>query len=254
MRISGLRRAFIACSTALGLAAVAAWAWAQQPAPAAKPATGTAAVAGAPAHNVTHGVVKAPAKMAERPLWRDLSPAQRTALEPLAAEWDAMDGVRKQKWLEMSSHFASLKPEDQARVHERMREWVRLTPAERKLARDTYKRTKKLAPGEKTATWQSYQQLPQDQKQKLAETAAARKPGAAASTHVPSPLRTGAANCPAGKIKNKVSATPPCVPAPAPAHAAAPVPTPAAQAPAASAQPTPTPPASAPAAPASNGQ
>lgn len=251
MRISGLRRAFIACSTALALAAAAAWAWAQQPAPAAKPAaTGAAAVAGAPAHAVTHGVVKAPARMAERPLWRELSPAQRTALEPLASEWDAMDGVRKRKWLEMSSHFASLKPEDQARVHERMREWVRLTPAERKLARDTYKRTKKLAPGEKTATWQSYQQLPQDQKQKLAESGAARKPGAAASTHLPSPLHAGAANCPAGKIKNKVSATPPCVPAPAPAHAA----TPAVKAPAASAQPSPTPPASAPAVPASNGQ
>lgn len=251
MRESGLRRTFIACSTALALAAVAAWALAQQATPAAKPTAPSAPVAGAPAHGVTHGVVKAPAKMAEKPLWRDLNPAQRTALAPLATEWDQMDSVRKQKWLEMSSHFASLKPDEQARIHERMREWLRLTPAERKLARDTYKRTKKLAPGEKTASWESYQQLPEDQKHKLAEAAAARKPASAASTHVPSPLHTGAANCPAGTVKNKVSATPPCVPAPAPAATAA-VPQ---HAPAAAAQPSLTPPpASAPVVPTSNGQ
>ncbi len=250
MRASGLRRILLACSSALALAAAAAWALAQQPAPAAKPPVAGAPAAAAPAHGVTHGVVKAPAKMAEKPLWRDLNAAQRTALAPLATEWDQMDGVRKQKWLEMSNHFASLKPDDQARIHERMREWVRLTPAERKLARDTYKRTRKLAPGEKTATWESYQQLPDDQKQKLAEAAAARKP-AATTTHTAAPLRSGASGCPAGKIKNKVSATPPCVPAPAPAATVAP----AAQAPAASAQPSPTsPPASAPAVPASNGQ
>lgn len=254
MRVSGLRRAFIACSTALALAAAAAWALAQQATPAAKPPVAAAPAAGATAHGVTHGVVKAPARMAEKPLWRDLNPAQRTALAPLAAEWDQMDGVRKQKWLEMSSHFASLKPDEQARIHERMREWVRLTPAERKLARDTYKRTKKLAPGEKTATWESYQQLPEDQKHKLAESAAARKPASATSPHVPStPLHTAGANCPAGTVKNKVSATPPCVPAPAPTPAPAPAAA-APQVPAATAQPSTTPPASAPAAPASNGQ
>lgn len=252
MRASGLRRAFIACSTALALAAGAAWAIDQQGGAATAPAA-AAPAAGAPAHGVTHGVVKAPARMAEKPLWKDLNPAQRTALAPLATEWDQMNGVRKQKWLEMSNHFASLKPDEQARIQERMREWVRLTPAERKLARDTYKRTKKLAPGEKTATWESYQQLPDDQKHKLAEAAAARKQGSAAATAThAAPLHSGASSCPAGKVKNKVSATPPCVPAPAPATAAAPAP----QAPAAAAQPSPTPPvpASAPAVPASNGQ
>ncbi|GAB3465892.1 hypothetical protein GCM10027321_31410 [Massilia terrae] len=251
-----MRRALIACSTALALAAGAAWAMAQQTGPAAKPPAAAAPVAGAPAHGVTHGVVKAPAKMAEKPLWKDLNPAQRTALAPLATEWDQMNGVRKQKWLEMSNHFASLKPDEQARIQERMREWVRLTPAERKLARDTYKRTKKLAPGEKTATWESYQQLPDDQKHKLAEAAAARKQGMAAATGThASPLHSGASSCPAGKIKNKVSATPPCVPAPAPAPAPAAAQTPAASA--AAAQPSPTTPplpASAPAVPASNGQ
>jgi hypothetical protein len=150
-----------------------------------------------------------------------------------------------------------MKPEEQRRVHERMREWVRLTPAQRKLARDTYAQTKKLPPEQKTATWQSYQQLPEEQKQKLAEAAAARKHGATAAVpnqHGPS-LHKGATACPAGTVKNKVSATPPCVPAPAPvagvpagtAAQATPV-APAAAAPTSSTTPQ------TPATPASNGQ
>jgi hypothetical protein len=260
MRIAGLsfRHAAIACSAALALAGAAALAVAQQagaPAP-AKPATAQQAAPRAPA------VAPAPAKpaKADKPLWRDLTPAQRTALDPLSGEWDQMNVVRKQKWLEMANKFAAMKPEEQQRVHERMREWVRLTPAQRKLARDTYARTKKLPPEQKTATWQSYQQLPEEQKQKLAEAAAARKHGAAApvpSQHGPS-LHKGATACPAGTVKNKVSATPPCVPAPVPA-AGVPAGTAAASAQAApvapaAAAPTPSTTPAAPATPASNGQ
>ncbi|WP_460829817.1 DUF3106 domain-containing protein, partial [Massilia agilis] len=162
-----------------------------------------------------------PAKTPDKPLWRDLSPAQRAALDPLATEWDQMDGVRKQKWLEMANRFKSMSPEEQQRVHERMREWVRLTPAQRKLARDTYTRTKKLAPGEKTSTWESYQQLPEEQKQKLAAEAAARKQAAAAvpSRRAPTPIHKSPTGCPAGMAKNPVSAAPPCVPGAAPAQA-----------------------------------
>jgi hypothetical protein len=114
-----------------------------------------------------------------------------------------------------------------------MREWVRLTPAQRKLARDTYTRTKKLAPGEKTATWESYQQLPEEQKQKLAAEAAARKQGATRPAPAnPRPgvaLHKGATACPVGTVKNPLSATPPCVPAPgSPAAPAAPAGAPAA--------------------------
>jgi hypothetical protein len=257
MRISGLRfrHAAIACSAALVLAGAAAWATAQQAGSAAvgKPAAAPGKpAAGAPAH----AAAAKPARTPDRPLWRDLTPAQRTALEPLSGEWDQMDGVRKQKWLEMANKFAGMKPQEQQRVHERMREWVRLTPAQRKLARDTYSRTRKLAPGEKTATWQSYQQLPEDQKQKLAAAAAARKHGAtppASGQHTITNLHKGATSCPARTVKNKVSATPPCVPerAPAAAAPASPAAMPVQAAPAA--PPASTTPA-APAAPASNAQ
>jgi len=151
----------------------------------------------------------------DKPLWTALTPAQRLALQPLQAEWDQMDGVRKQKWLQLANRFASLKPEEQQRVHERMREWVKLTPAQRELARETYARARKIAPDQKTASWQSYQQLPEEQKKKLAASAAGRKKTSVvpsqASGKAVAPLGQGATSCPAGTVKNSVSATPPCV-------------------------------------------
>jgi hypothetical protein len=180
-------------------------------------------------------------KGGDKPLWRSLTPAQQVALQPLQAEWDQMDGVRKQKWLQLANRFATLKPEEQQRVHERMRAWVKLTPEQRELARETYTRTRKIAPDQKNATWETYQQLPEEQKQKLAASATARKTPrvvpSQANGKVVVPLGQGATSCPAGMIKNTVSAAPPCV-TPAPVPAAAP---PAPAQPPANPQPAPEP-------------
>lgn len=156
----------------------------------------------------------------DKPLWRSLKPAQQVALQPLQAEWDQMDGVRKQKWLQLANRFAGMKPEEQERVHERMRAWVKLTPEQRELARETYTRTRKIAPEQKNATWETYQQLPEEQKKKLAASASTRKTPrvvpSQASGKVVAPLGQGATSCPAGMVKNTVSAAPPCVTPPLP--------------------------------------
>lgn len=196
---------------------------------------GSSVAAGAPVGPGKPGTAR---KLGDKPYWRSLSADQQKALLPLQAEWDAMDGVRKQKWLQLAKRFGSMKPEEQQRLHERMREWTRLTPEQRELARETYSRTRKIAPAQKTATWESYQQLPDDQKRKLAASAARKQaaiPSQAGSKA--GGLGQGAAACPAGSMKNTVSASPPCVPVPAPAPAS-PVPaTPPATAPANQAPP-----------------
>jgi hypothetical protein len=110
-----------------------------------------------------------------RPLWTELSPAQQQALAPLAADWDKVDGARKKKWIELTKHYASLTPEQQGRMQERMRDWITLTPDERRVARESYSRTKKLEPDQKSAQWQEYQQLSDEQKKKLADEAIIRK-------------------------------------------------------------------------------
>jgi hypothetical protein len=180
---------------------------------------GSASSSAAEAHGSAGSASTKPApqsshKGGDKPLWRSLTPAQQLALQPLQAEWDQMDGVRKQKWLQLANRFTSMKPEEQQRVQERMREWAKLTPAQRELARETYARTRKIAPGQKTASWETYQQLPDEQKKKLAASAAGRKTSVVpsqANGKVVAPLGQGATSCPAGTVKNSVSATPPCV-------------------------------------------
>ncbi|MRV75649.1 DUF3106 domain-containing protein [Duganella sp. FT92W] len=131
---------------------------------AAQPAAGKPAPGGKPA--------VAPIAM-EKPLWKDLSAAQQRALEPLKGEWDKLEGLRKQKWLEIANRYNAMKPDEQARVQERMRDWVRLTPDQRRMVRENFARSQKVAPvpGQKSAQWEQYQQLPEEQKKQLADKA-----------------------------------------------------------------------------------
>ena len=193
----------------------------------AAPAT-SAADASSPTRTQSARPATGSHKGGDKPLWRSLTPAQQLALQPLQGEWDQMDGARKQKWLQLANRFATMKPEEQQRVHERMREWVKLTPEQRELARETYTRTRKIAPEQKNATWESYQQLPEEQKKKLAASATARKTPrvvpSQANGKVVAPLGQGATSCPAGTVPTPVSAAPPCVVVPPPAPAAPPAP------------------------------
>ena len=193
-----------------------------------------------------------------KPLWQDLSNAQQLALQPLKNEWDVMEGTRKRKWLEMSRRFASMSRAEQDRVHERMRQWVRLTPEQRNLARENFTRTRKLAPGEKTATWESYKQLTPDQKRRLAQTGARKNP--AASETPSSTMIVAPTSCPPGTTRRGASCmslqapasipNAPAITQPAPAPAA---PAGAAPAPAAPAAPSSTPTTAAPSASNANG-
>lgn len=110
-----------------------------------------------------------------RPHWSDLTPAQQQALAPLASDWDKLDAFRKQKWLVIANKFHSMKPEEQQRVQNRMRDWAKLTPAQRRAAREAYARAKKLNADQKSAKWQQYQNLPEEEKKRLAAEAEAKR-------------------------------------------------------------------------------
>jgi len=123
------------------------------------------------------------AASAAAPTWAELSPVQQQALAPLAGEWDKLDDFRKKKWLEIGNRYAKMKPEQQQRMQERMRDWVKLTPEQRRLARESYARAKKLGPNKKHEHWQQYQQLPEEQKKKLAEDTASKSHIATLPSH-----------------------------------------------------------------------
>jgi len=152
------------------LVAVAAW-WGKSDDTAhTAPAAAPGAVASVPPGG-KHGV----AKPLDKPLWKDLSPAQLVALEPLQPEWDQLAGVSKKKWLDIANRYASMKPDEQARVHERMAEWVKMTPEQRSQVRRNFSRAQRIDPGQKSAQWEEYQQLPDEQKKELAAKAATKK-------------------------------------------------------------------------------
>jgi hypothetical protein len=220
VNISTKLRAVLAAATVFTLAA-ASWAHAQQPVPAAvaKPAA-----------------VKPSMPAADKSLWKNLSPAQHMALAPLSAEWDKMEAARKLKWLEIANRFASMKPDEQQRVHDKMREWIKMTPEARRKVRENYTATKKIDKDQKSVQWEQYQQLTEEQKKQLTAEAKKKTP----VTNLPNknqspakpvaPIKSGKAAptivCPAGTIKNPTAAMPACVKAPEPAPVVVPPPAP----------------------------
>ena len=122
---------------------------------------------------------KAAVTLATKPAWQDLTVQQQTALRPLAANWATLPEASKRKWLAVSKNYNSLAVPEQVKMHSRMTEWVALSQRQRSEARLQYARTKQLSPQEKAATWQAYQALSLEEKQKLAAKASTKPTGAA---------------------------------------------------------------------------
>ena len=113
--------------------------------------------------------------------WKQLTPAQRRALAPLAGSWNTISEVQKSKWLALSQNFAKLSATEQGKLHERMTDWTTLSPQQRTRARLNFAETKDLTPEEKEARWQAYQALSTDEKKSLARGAPSSFRGAAAA-------------------------------------------------------------------------
>ncbi|WP_020372325.1 DUF3106 domain-containing protein [Herbaspirillum lusitanum] len=104
-----------------------------------------------------------------KPTWSELTPVQQHALAPLAGEWKKMEFSSKEKWLVIGNKFAAMSPAEQERMQNRMRDWVKLTPMQRRSVRESYTRAKKLDADQKSAQWKEYQQLSDEQKKKLSQ-------------------------------------------------------------------------------------
>jgi hypothetical protein len=104
--------------------------------------------------------------------WHALTPAQRDALAPLERDWPGIDAPRKQKWVALAARFKTLPAEERARIHERMVEWAKLTPAERGQARLRFEEARQLGVPDRNEAWRAYQALPPEQRERLAARAA----------------------------------------------------------------------------------
>ena len=147
---------------ALGLLAAACAAWAQTAAPATPNKATAESIAAA----------KSTVAQTTTPEWKELSPAQQTALKPLAANWQTLSAIHKSKWLEVSKNYAAIAPAEQAKLHARMSGWATLSPQQRAQARINFAENQALTSGltaeQRKVQWQAYQLLSPEEKKKLA--------------------------------------------------------------------------------------
>ena len=128
---------------------------------------------------LAHQLQGPPAPDALGPQWSALSPSQQQALQPLALQWPLLSLSEKSQWLNLVSSFAQLPADEQAKLHARMAGWARLSPQQRKQARLNFAAATAIAPANKRAQWDAYQNLSAEEKTRLAASAAPKPSGAA---------------------------------------------------------------------------
>ena len=117
--------------------------------------------------------------------WDKLTAAQKTALQPLYANWANLSDGHKRKWLAVSANFAQFSEQDKTKLHSRMTEWAGLSTKQREQARINFAQTKTLTTKDKQAKWETYKALPPETKQALANINVAPKPTGAATAAKP---------------------------------------------------------------------
>lgn len=108
-----------------------------------------------------------------QPGWNLLSTQQKSILTPLSSEWDKMDNIRRKKWLGIAERYPSMKPDEQSRVQDRMREWANLAPEQRAKIRDSYKEFNQLPAEQKQVVkqkWEAYSNLTPEEKQRVRQS------------------------------------------------------------------------------------
>ena len=114
----------------------------------------------------------------KNPAWDQLTPEQQQILAPIRSEWDGFDA----KWLRIAKRYPKMSSREQARLQERMREWVSLTPEQRSAARSRFREFERLSPERKAAVRRKWEQY---QRKRAEEARAAKKAPDASQSEEP---------------------------------------------------------------------
>jgi hypothetical protein len=101
------------------------------------------------------------------PTWQSLSANQKTALAPLHKLWPEISEAQKRKWLALSVNFSDRSAEEQAKMQARMKDWAKLTPQQRALARLNFAEVQQVTVDERKSKWEAYQSLSRDERHEL---------------------------------------------------------------------------------------
>jgi Protein of unknown function (DUF3106) len=110
--------------------------------------------------------------------WQSLKPIQQQILAPLQSDWDYMPPDSRKKWIQVANIYPKMSEQDQQRLQSRMASWYNLSQKERRIARENYLSSLKFPAEKKAEAWSAYQKLSDEQKKKLAEVEAKKKPKA----------------------------------------------------------------------------
>jgi hypothetical protein len=88
--------------------------------------------------------------------WTRLSQQEKTALAPLASDWDNMPAAQREKLLVVARDFPKLSPQRQKLLHSRLHSWSQLTSEERQIARDNFRKIQALPKQDQTSIRQQW--------------------------------------------------------------------------------------------------
>jgi hypothetical protein len=97
--------------------------------------------------------------------WSQLTSDQQQILAPLANDWGTLDEGRRKKWLLLAKRYPKMRPDEQLRLQTQMKDWVELTPEQRRIARENYKKLAKQPPEKRQVVkqkWLEYKKQEQE--------------------------------------------------------------------------------------------
>jgi hypothetical protein len=102
-----------------------------------------------------------------QPLWKDLAADQQQLLAPFAEQWNTLPAEEKRAWVSLANRVPNMSQDERAKAQGRIVEWAKLSPDQRRLARQNYRLAKSLPSEQRVAQWESYQTLTPEQQQVL---------------------------------------------------------------------------------------
>lgn len=104
-----------------------------------------------------------------QPLWTELTPPQQNALAPFAEEWNTWPASEKRSWITLADRLPAMPPDKQEKARQRIAEWAKLSPDERRIARTNYRLAKERPAETRAHEWLRYRSMTQEQRSVLRE-------------------------------------------------------------------------------------
>jgi Protein of unknown function (DUF3106) len=139
-------------------------------------------------------------KKVDKLAWQQLNPLQQTVLAPLESDWETLSNDRKIKWLRVANRYPYMTAPEQERLQGRMADWAKLPQKDRRIARDNYLSSLQIPAEQKAAAWEAYQQLSEEEKQKLAQQELSKRKSGAVTAPAIQPRAV--INTPSGPTPN----------------------------------------------------